>query len=73
VKNEAPAPEDDRITVAWRSVIVCMLLTAVGSNLRPMILTVPPVLSLIQHDLKLSYTVTGLLSALPVLVLGCVA
>lgn len=73
VKNEPPASKDDRITVTWRSVIVCMLLTAVGFNLRSVILAVPPVLPLIQHDLELSYTATGLLTALPVLILGSAA
>src|SRR2546421_6034041 len=57
----------------WRKVIVCALITLVGFNLRSVILGVPPVLPLIQHDLALSYTATGLLTALPVLMLGVAA
>ena len=68
MKNNAVTSEDGRITVTWRKVIVCALITVVGFNLRSVILAVPPVLPLIQHALALSYTVTGLLTALPVLV-----
>jgi len=71
VKNVMP--EDERITVTWRKVIVCALVTLVGFNLRSVILGVPPVLPLIQHDLQLSYAATGLLTALPILVLACAA
>ncbi len=70
LKNNAVTSEDGRITVTWRKVIVCALITVVGFNLRSVILGVPPVLPLIQHDLGLSYSATGLLTALPVLVLG---
>ena len=70
MKNNAVTTEDGRITVTWRKVIVCALITVVGFNLRSVILGVPPVLPLIQHDLGLSYSATGLLTALPVLVLG---
>src|SRR5438270_10701666 len=70
VKNNAPTSEDGRITATWRRVIVCALITVVGFNLRSVILGVPPVLPLIQHDLGLSYAETGFLTALPVLVLG---
>ena len=45
----------------------------VGFNLRSVILAVPPILPLIQHDLGLSYAATGLLTALPVLALAGVA
>jgi len=70
LKNNAVTSEDGRITVTWRKVIVCALITVVGFNLRSVILGVPPVLPLIQHDLGLSYSATGFLTALPVLVLG---
>ena len=73
MKNNAVTSEDGRITVTWRKVIVCALITVVGFNLRSVILGVPPVLPLIQHDLGLSYSATGLLTALPVLVLGVAA
>lgn len=66
-------PEHEPITGAWRKVLVCVLLTLVGFNLRSVILAVPPVLPLIQHDLGLSYAGTGLLTSLPVLVLGATA
>ncbi len=73
MKNNAVTSEDGRITVTWRKVIVCALITVVGFNLRSVILGVPPVLPLIQHDLGLSYSATGFLTALPVLVLGVAA
>lgn len=57
----------------WRIIVVSTLLTLVGFNLRTVILAVPPVLPLIQRDLGLSYTETGVLTALPILVLGCFA
>ncbi|WP_376794721.1 CynX/NimT family MFS transporter [Thermogemmatispora sp.] len=54
----------------WRMIICCLLLTLVGFNLRSVILGVPPVLPLVQHDLALSYFEVGLLTALPPLTLG---
>jgi len=56
--------------VTWRKIIACVLIALVGFNLRSVILGVPPVLPLIQHDLGLSYAATGLLTALPVLLLA---
>src|SRR5260370_16739546 len=73
VKKIVPASTDERITVPWRRVVVCALIVAVGFNLRSVMLAVPPVLPLIQHDLRLSYTATGFLTALPVLGLACLA
>ena len=70
VKTEASPSQDERITATWRVIIVCTLITLVGFNLRSVILGVPPVLPLIQHDLGLSYAATGLLTALPVLALA---
>jgi MFS transporter, CP family, cyanate transporter len=61
------------MTSTWRKIVVCILLTLIGFNLRSVILAVPPVLPLIQRDLKLSYTETGLLTAVPVLVLAVAA
>ncbi len=62
-------------TVAGRvyaggALIVFMLVLLVGINLRTNLLSVPPLLAQIQHDLGLDYTETGLLSALPTLVMG---
>lgn len=57
----------------WRIILVSALITIVGFNLRTVILAVPPVLPYIQHDLGLSYTETGLLTALPTLILGIFA
>jgi MFS transporter, CP family, cyanate transporter len=70
VKNTAPASEKGSITVTWHKVVTCILITLVGFNLRSVILGVPPILPLIQHDLGLSYTATGLLTSLPVLALA---
>ena len=52
------------------ALIVVTLVLLVGINLRATILSVPPLLGQIQHDLGLTYTATGLLSALPTLVMG---
>lgn len=71
LKNTLPVSQDERITVTWRRIIVCVLVTLVGFNLRSVILGVPPVLPLIQHDLRLSYAATGLLTAIPTLMLAC--
>ena len=73
VQKTTPTSTDERITVPWRRFIVCILIVAVGFNLRSVILAVPPVLPLIQQNLGLSYTATGFLTALPVLVLACIA
>ena len=73
LKNSPPAIQDVSISATWRKVVVCILITLVGINLRSVILAVPPVLPLIQHDLGLSYTAAGLLTALPVLMLGVAA
>ncbi len=73
MKHAAPASEAGPITVPWRKVLTCLLITLVGFNLRSVILGVPPVLPLIQHDLELSYTATGFLTALPVLALAILA
>jgi CP family cyanate transporter-like MFS transporter len=72
-KNSPPAIQDVSVSATWRKVVVCILITLVGINLRSVILAVPPVLPLIQHDLGLSYTAAGLLTALPVLMLGTAA
>ncbi len=73
IKNSTPVAQDVSITVTWRKIVVCVLIALVGINLRTIILAVPPVLPLIQHDLHLSYTATGFLTALPILVLGIAA
>ncbi|HEX9134456.1 MAG TPA: MFS transporter [Ktedonobacteraceae bacterium] len=70
MKNRDPGSDSEPITVTWRKVVTCVLITLVGFNLRSVILGVPPVLPLIQHDLGLTYTATGFLTALPVLALA---
>src|SRR5262249_27697227 len=62
-----------RAAFAWRAASTCALIVLVGINLRTVILGVPPVLPLVQHDLDLSYTATGLLTALPVVGMGGLA
>ena len=42
----------------------------IGFNLRAAILGVPPVLSIVKGDLRLSYTEVGLLSGIPILAFG---
>src|SRR5258707_4851367 len=69
-KNSKPLARDGGITTTWRKIIVCVLIILVGFNLRSVILAVPPILPLIQHDLRLNYTAAGFPTALPVLVLA---
>ncbi len=61
---------DKPIITTWHSILVCTLLILVGINLRSVILAVPPVLPPIKSALGLSYTATGLLTALPTLLMG---
>ena len=51
---------------AWR--IAAILL--VGLNLRPVLASVPPLLDWVQAATRMSDTVAGLLTALPVFVMG---
>ncbi|MDI3341793.1 MAG: MFS transporter [Sphaerobacter sp.] len=53
-----------------RRLVLLGLIFLVGVHLRTVLLGVPPVLPLIQRDLALSYTATGLLTGLPVLIMG---
>ena len=73
LKQTLSLAQDERIITLWRRIVVGVLLTLVGFQLRSVILAVPPVLPLIQHDLGLSYSETGLLTSLPTLVLACFA
>lgn len=72
-RNSTSVVQHRGMTVTGRKIILCCLLVLVGINLRSVILAVPPILPLIQHDLHLSYTTAGLLTALPILVLGLAA
>lgn len=56
--------------VGARRLVVFALIVFVGMNLRSVILAVPPLLPSIQRDLGLSYTATGLLTSLPILMMG---
>ncbi|HEY6540792.1 MAG TPA: MFS transporter [Ktedonobacteraceae bacterium] len=73
MKTSTVLPEEVHILSAWRSFIVYLLLLFIGINLRSVILAVPPVLPLIKHDLNLSYTATGLLTSMPILIMGATA
>ena len=55
------------------ALVLLALLALVGANLRTVMLGVPPVLPLLQRDLGLSHTATGLVTSLPVLVMGGMA
>ncbi|WP_052888747.1 CynX/NimT family MFS transporter [Thermogemmatispora carboxidivorans] len=68
--KQASADAEIRPISNWGMILCCGLLTLVGFNLRSIILGVPPVLPLVQHDLALSYFEVGLLTALPPLTLG---
>lgn len=72
VAERAQGSVADR-AVASRVLPVFAMMLFVGFNLRTVILGVAPILPSIQHDLGLSYTVAGLLTSLPVLVMGGMA
>ena len=69
--------DDSSPSLTWpspRDPLVCLgLLWLAGLSLRITILAVPPVLPLIQTDLRLSATQIGLLSGLPVLLFALAA
>lgn len=67
------AAQPTRGSGALRTAVVLALFTLVGINLRSVILAVPPVLPQIKHDLNFTYTATGLLTSLPVLLMGAAA
>src|SRR4051794_14775105 len=50
--------------------LICTLIILLGCSIRTVTLAVPPLLPLIQHDLALSYTAAGVLTALPTLIFG---
>jgi CP family cyanate transporter-like MFS transporter len=50
-----------------------LLIALLGFDLRAVILAVPPILPAIRSDLGLGYTVTSLLTAVPVVLLGAAA
>ena len=64
------AAHAERVTGRGRIILVFALIVFIGVNLRSVIMAIPPVLPLIQHDLDLSYTATGLLTSLPLLLMG---
>lgn len=76
-ENTTPPPDtpsvvaahSEQVTGRGRTLLVFALIVFVGVNLRSVILAVPPVLPLIQRDLRLSYTATGLLTSLPLLLM----
>lgn len=49
------------------------LVWVLGFNLRSVMLALPPILPLIRHDLHLSYAVVGVLTSIPVVLLGLAA
>jgi CP family cyanate transporter-like MFS transporter len=63
------AEHAEQVTGRGRTLLVFALIVFVGVNLRSVILAIPPVLPLIQRDLRLSYTATGLLTSLPLLLM----
>ena len=59
-----------RAASPWAAVGVFALVLLVGVNLRTPLLSVPPLLAIIRSDLRLTYSETGLLTALPSLLMG---
>ncbi|HET9109272.1 MAG TPA: MFS transporter, partial [Ktedonobacterales bacterium] len=59
-----------RAASPWAAAGVFGLILLVGVNLRTPLLSVPPLLAIIRSDLGLTYSETGLLTALPSLLMG---
>lgn len=74
--DEQPSPSGalaahaEQVTGRGRTLLVFALIVFVGVNLRSVIMAIAPVLPLVQRDLRLSYTATGLLTSLPLLLMG---
>lgn len=74
--DEQPSPSGalaahaEQVTGRGRTLLVFALTVFVGVNLRSVIMAIAPVLPLVQRDLRLSYTATGLLTSLPLLLMG---
>jgi CP family cyanate transporter-like MFS transporter len=73
MKKAVSVSGDGYVTGIGSKIITSVLIVLVGFNLRTVILAVPPILPLIQHDLALSYSEVGLLTAIPVLMIGITA
>jgi len=73
LKSPAFSTNEGQAASAWRGIALGALLLLIGVNLRSVILAVPPILPLVRQDLGLSYTETGLLTALPTLIIGVAA
>lgn len=71
--TRSDTPTTARAQRAFSLPLVLTALVFAGFNLRTVLLEVPPILPLIQHDLGLDYTVTGLVNSLPPLILGALA
>jgi CP family cyanate transporter-like MFS transporter len=71
--TRSDTPTTARAARALSLPLVLTALVIAGFNLRTVLLEVPPILPLIQHDLGLNYTATGLLNSLPLLILGGLA
>lgn len=59
-----------RATSLGATIGIFALVLLIGVNLRTPLLSVPPLLALIRADLHLTYSATGLLTALPSLLMG---
>ncbi|MGE5334392.1 MAG: CynX/NimT family MFS transporter [Nitrososphaerota archaeon] len=71
--SAARPAHSEQVTGRGRVIMVFALIVFVGVNLRSVIMAIAPVLPLIQRDLRLSYTATGLLTSLPLLLMGALA
>jgi CP family cyanate transporter-like MFS transporter len=71
--SDVVAAQNEHVRGRGRTLLVLAVIVFLGINLRSVILAVPPVLPLIQRDLGLSYTVTGLLTSLPLLLMSILA
>ncbi len=71
--SESTAPRRARALRGGTAAVALLVAWWAGFNLRSVILGVPPVLGPLRGDLGLSYTAAGLLTSLPLVVLGLLA
>src|SRR5690625_2617865 len=68
-----PSTEACCMSTPLRYSLIAVLALLVGSNLRPVMAAVGPLLDMLQHDLGMSSTQASLLTTLPILLMGVCA
>lgn len=54
-----------------RKTLTLLVLVLIGINMRPLLTSIGPLLPQLQHATGMSFTTVSLLTALPVIAMGC--